>query len=180
MNHKEWLSLNEKIEKKSEPKFIVDRMYYRVARILRMLGYDTVFNPNFVDADYIMHGKKDDRILITRDVDLRRRAEKVGIKTITIDAPTISERLVLLYKKAKIELKIRDSILSRCTLCNSQLEIVDKKEVEDKLLEGTKEVYDEFLRCKNPNCRQIYWKGSHWDQLLKTLENSQNIVKEKD
>jgi uncharacterized protein with PIN domain len=178
MNHKSWSSLNKK--KKTEPKFIVDRMYYRVARILRMLGYDTVFDPDFVDSDYIRIGNKDNRILITRDADLRRRAEKVGIETVTIDAQTISERLVLLHKKAKIELKIRDSILSRCTLCNSQIEIVDKKEVEDKLLEGTKEVYDEFLRCKNPDCQQIYWKGPHWNQLIRTLKESKKIVKEKD
>lgn len=171
--------MSEIIKEKPEPKFIIDRMYYRVARILRMLGYDAIFDPNFVDADYIRIGKKENRILLTRDADLKRRAQKIGIVTMKIDALTVPERLALLQKKAGIEIKIRENILPRCTLCNTQIEIIDKKEVEDKLLEGTKEVYNEFWRCKNLNCQQVYWKGPHWEQLIKTLEESQKLVKEK-
>ncbi|NHJ47651.1 MAG: hypothetical protein FK733_07680 [Asgard group archaeon] len=159
------------------PKFIVDRMYYRVARVLRMLGYDTIIDPDFVDVNYILKGKKEGRILVTRDEDLKRRAEKVGIKVVNIDAPTLEERLVILSKKTDIKIDIQENVLARCTLCNSEIDVVPKEEIINQLKNGTKEKYDEFWKCKNTECNQIYWQGSHWEKLLETIAKTNELLK---
>ncbi|MHA1586561.1 MAG: DUF5615 family PIN-like protein, partial [Candidatus Heimdallarchaeota archaeon] len=52
-------------------KFVVDQMYRRLARWLRMLGYDAVFNSDFVDQDFILLAKEENRIILTRDEDLK-------------------------------------------------------------------------------------------------------------
>jgi uncharacterized protein with PIN domain len=142
-----------------------------------MLGYDTITDPEFVDVNYILKAKKEDRVLITRDADLKRRAEKVGIEIVIIDAPSLEERLVLLSKKAGIKLEIRDDILARCTLCNSEIIVVPKEQITDQLKNGTKEKYNDFWICKNEECKQIYWQGTHWDKLLETLAKSNELLR---
>jgi uncharacterized protein with PIN domain len=161
----------------TDPKFIVDRMYYRIARILRMLGYDTVTDPSFVDVNYILKANKEDRIIITRDADLKRRAEKVGIKVVNIDALNIEERLANLSEQTNIKLAIREDAPARCSLCNSKIEIVPKEQISDQLKNGTREKYNEFWICKNVDCKQIYWQGTHWEKLLETIQKSNDLLK---
>ncbi|MGC9779200.1 MAG: Mut7-C RNAse domain-containing protein [Candidatus Heimdallarchaeota archaeon] len=158
-------------------KFIVDRMYNRIARWLRMLGYDTILNEDFVDQDYIQLAKKDNRILITRDEDLKRRAEKLGIRIVTLDAPTIEERLIKLHKEVGLELAFSESTLSRCSVCNSEIRKIEMDEILDKISELTQLHYNEFWICKNAECDHIYWKGSHWTKMEETLNDCNEMIK---
>ncbi|HUU77809.1 MAG TPA: Mut7-C RNAse domain-containing protein [candidate division Zixibacteria bacterium] len=169
-----------KITKKvsSDPKFIVDRMYNRLARWLRILGYDTLFDSSFSDKDYLEKAKNESRILITRNENLASRASKLALKAVQVDAPTIEERLIKLYKEANIALSLNDDVISRCSKCNSEIEPIQKKDIENLLLEGTKNQYNEFWICKNINCQQIYWKGPHWDKMKKSLEKCKEILTE--
>ena len=105
-----------------ENKFVVDRMYQKLANWLRILGYDTVCEPNFVDQDFIRAAKAENRILLTRDENLAQRARKLDIKVLTVDAPTIEERMVLLVKAKVIELSLSGEILPRCTKCNGEIQ----------------------------------------------------------
>ena len=56
----------------------------------------------------------------------------------------------------------------RCVHCNGMLEDVDKEEIVDQLLPKTKRYYDEFRRCSE--CGQVYWKGSHFERIVKIIE----------
>ncbi|MCG3253716.1 MAG: Mut7-C RNAse domain-containing protein [Candidatus Heimdallarchaeota archaeon] len=157
-------------------KFVVDQMYHRLARWLRMLGYDAVYNQDFVDQDFILLAKEENRIILTRDEDLKRRAQKLGLQAVTIDAPTIEERLIILQKELGVELALPEKILPRCTICNSEIRVIDSNEILDQISELTQLHYKEFWICKNPGCSQIYWRGSHWEKMGKTLKDCREMI----
>ncbi|MBD3189449.1 MAG: hypothetical protein GF308_02345 [Candidatus Heimdallarchaeota archaeon] len=161
-------------------KFVVDQMHRRLAHWLRILGYDTVFNRDFVDQDFITIAKEEGRILITRDESLAIRARKLGIKVITaIKGKTIEERLVKLAEKTDISLRIPEDELLRCTKCNSEIKAIEREKIADRLLPGTKDYHDKFWVCTNDECQQIFWKGSHWSQIKESLEKCRKMLEEK-
>ena len=151
-------------------------MYHRVARWLRMLGYDAIYDQDFVDQDYIAIAKKENRIILTRDEDMKRRAQKLGLQAVTIDAPTLEERLIILHKELGIKLELPKKKLPRCTVCNSEIRHIDQKEVVDQIAKKTQLHYDEFWICKNAECSQVYWRGSHWEKMTKTLKDCREII----
>jgi len=153
-------------------------MYKRLTRWLRLLGYDATFDTSLEDGDYPPIAIREKRVLLTRDDLLAEIAKKLGAKTIVIKGDTIEEKLIHLHKESGIELSFSDKILPRCSNCNSELEVVDKKSVSDLIPEGTKEHYDLFWHCKNKNCNKVYWKGSHWEKMEQTLKNCQELLKE--
>ena len=157
-------------------KFVVDQMYHRLARWLRMLGYDAVFDQDFVDQDFIQLAKEENRIILTRDEDLKRRAQKLGLQVVTVDALTLEERLIILHQELGIELVLPEKILPRCTICNSEIRVIDSTEILDQITELTQLHYKEFWICKNPECSQIYWRGSHWDKMERTLKDCREII----
>jgi hypothetical protein len=153
-------------------------MYQRLGRWLRILGYNTLFEPSASDQQMIDKAIKGKRVLITRDEELKARAEKVGIKTIIIKGSTIEQKLMDLAKKIPISLNFPREKLPRCTHCNSRIKEIPKKEIVDQLEEGTIEHYDKFWICTNEKCQQIYWQGSHWEKIEKTLEECKKKLKE--
>ncbi len=163
-------------KKGKEMKFVVDNMYHRVARWLRMLGYDSIYNQGFVDQDFINIAKKENRIILTRDEDMKRRAHKLGLQAVTIDAPTLEERLIILHKELGIELKLLKKRSPRCTICNSEIRYIESEEITDKIQKQTQLHYQEFWICKNANCSQIYWRGPHWEKMEKTLKDCREMI----
>jgi len=61
-----------------------------------------------------------------------------------------------------------DSILTRCSLCNSILKSIHKKEVQKKIPKKVYEYHHEYWIC--PTCKKIYWKGSHYDEIIKKIK----------
>lgn len=149
-------------------RLIVDEMCGKLAKWLRLLGFDTVYIKNTksidekVDDDYILSKAiLENRILVTRDVNLYNRAIKIGIKAILIDKDDIASKL------AKVLDKITNSrvleIRPRCPTCNNELHLLNKKRFEDKLPRNVYRFYDKILYCNK--CDKAYWFGSHWDTI---------------
>ena len=162
--------------KERKEKFVVDQMYQRLARRLRVLGYDTVIGPVIPDESYLVIADTEKRILLSRDEELNRNATKLGIKAFNIDAPSLEERLVNLHNLVGIELTIPDDLVSRCSVCNSEIKTISKEDIDDKIPEETKKHYNQFWICKNEECQQIYWKGSHWEKIAKSVEKCKRII----
>ena len=70
-------------------KFIADSMLGDVARWLRMLGYDTLYSKSIKDHEILIIAERDDRVILTRDISLVRRARKRGLRAILIDSTEI-------------------------------------------------------------------------------------------
>lgn len=135
-------------------RFVVDAMLGKLARWLRLLGYDTVYDQSLDDKALIESSKSEGRILITRDGDLFRRASKEGVRAILIRSENITGALLEishLIKNSAI-----NSIGTRCTLCNTPLVEADRT----KMLSEEIPKVGPLWTC--PKCGKVYWHGSHW------------------
>ena len=144
--------------------FIVDVNLGKLARYLRLLGFDTLWRNDLQDAEIARIGREQGRIILTRDRRLLFRREiRQGywIRAVQPDlqVPEILNRL-------KLWPVIQP--FCRCALCNGLIQVVAKEQILDKLEPLTRRYYNRFYRC--PDCGQIYWKGSHYDKLLNKLD----------
>lgn len=138
--------------------FIVDAMLGKLARWLRIIGHDTVYDPSLEDETLISVAKRDGRMLVTRDTDLFRRAMKEGAPSFLIKSLTLSEEL------AEMSLLIKGAFIdSRCTVCNTALIEIERSAVSDEKVPKI----SPLSLC--PGCGKIYWHGGHWEGINKTL-----------
>ena len=150
-------------------KFIVDSMLGKLARWLRILGYDTYYNPIISDEDILAKALSERRILVTRDRELAIRAEKIGIECFLAGTTNISDILSKLNRRYSIRLEI-DFNSTRCPKCNAELALANKSEISRYCPEYILKKYDIFLICRK--CNSIYWPGRHFKNILKTLEEA--------
>ncbi|MCD5401636.1 Mut7-C RNAse domain-containing protein [candidate division NPL-UPA2 bacterium] len=136
------------------PKFVADRMLGRLARRLRMLGYDTLY-PRVEDSELVRLARAEERILLTRDTHLSRRK---GLNLIFIESERVKEQLKQLMRQ--LELTSDESLTSRCTICNTELEEMGREEARDYVPEFIYYTHRDFAHC--PACHKFYWKGTHW------------------
>ncbi|CAB50219.1 Mut7-C RNAse domain-containing protein [Pyrococcus abyssi] len=144
-------------------KFIADMMLGRLARWLRLYGYDTKYGIKD-DDEIIETAKKEGRIILSRDLELVERAKKLGIKAIFIESNSIEGQIAQLMRLG-IEFNELFPEGARCPKCNGIIVRVSKEEVKGKVPEKVYESYDEFYVCTN--CGQIYWPGRQWEEMVK-------------
>lgn len=155
-------------------KFITDGMLGKLTRWLRMLGHDVEYAGSMDDKQLILKTKEENRILLTRDVELYRRAVAKGVEAFLVENPNQTANLAGLAKRFGFDLEIKMEV-SRCPKCNGRLRFVDKSTISDKLFETTASNYDEFWQCQG--CGQVYWQGTHWENIEKTLEQARHGIK---
>lgn len=152
------------VSKPNELLFVVDVNLGKLARHLRLAGFDTAYKNNATDAELIQQMEEENRILLTRDRKLlMRNAVKIGYLPRS-DDPT--EQLEEVFHRFDLFDEIQP--YSRCVNCNGVLESVSKESVIDHLEPLTKKYFEEFSQC--PDCGQVYWKGSHRNRLDSTIE----------
>ena len=148
----------------SEIQFAVDRMLGRLARMLRLLGYDT-FYANDVTAEYLLEiGRRGERIILTRGETGLRFPRLSNVVSVKSEYPPEQLREVV----ERFGLEIRSGLWTRCTLCNARIERVPKATVEGLVEAKVFGLYEEFYRCAG--CGHVYWRGSHVDRILRNLE----------
>jgi uncharacterized protein with PIN domain len=141
------------------PAFLADNHLGRLARALRLLGFDTAYDAALDDDRLAELAADERRILLTRDRGLlKRRLVVWGYYLRTTDS-----REQLFAVRRRFELAGRVEPWRRCLLCNGLLQPVAKAAVLDRLEPKTKLYYDDFQQCEV--CRQVYWRGSHYDDL---------------
>jgi uncharacterized protein with PIN domain len=155
-------------------KFIADGMLGKLTRWLRMLGQDVEYSKSLSDEQLIETAKIEDRILLTRDLKLYQLARKQGVDTALIEGATKAEKLAGLAKRFNFKLEI-DIAVSRCPKCNTPIRPVSKDEIVDRIPEATSTYYDDFWEC--PGCGQVYWQGSHWKKIEKTLSEARQALR---
>jgi uncharacterized protein with PIN domain len=151
------------------PKLICDHMLGTLARWLRILGFDTAYPKPLEDEDLVGLARREDRIILTRDKDL---ASRKGVRALYISSDVLEEQVEQVLKE--LRLTIRDP-MSRCPLCNTLLEEVERGDVAGKVPEGVYEQQQEFWRC--PTCDKYYWQGSHWDRMSRQIEGYEALTR---
>ena len=144
-------------------RFIADMMLGRLARWLRLYGYDTLYGVE--DDDEILEiAEGEGRIVLTRDSELAERARKLGLKAFLLTSNSL-EGQVRELKSFGVEFRELFPANARCPKCNGHIRPVSKEEVKDKVPPKVYENYDEFYVCED--CGQIYWPGRQWREMLK-------------
>ncbi|NYT11653.1 MAG: hypothetical protein GKC03_03765 [Methanomassiliicoccales archaeon] len=145
------------------PKFSVDEMLGSLARWLRIMGYDTIYHRDQSDTEIVNTAWEEGRFLLTRDKELAFRAGDGGL---FIEDDDVMGQLKQVSKLLGLTL---DESLTRCTMCNGELETLSPKEAEELVPEGALKNNDEFFRCMR--CGKVYWKGTHWVDIRARLES---------
>jgi uncharacterized protein with PIN domain len=158
--------------------FLLDGMLGKLARWLRMIGYEATYLNNYGDSDLLSIAKRDSLTLLTSDQELYRTAVGRGIECFLVEGRTEAERLAALADRYRLDLHI-DTTVSRCPVCGSPLREVSKNEVKGSVPPATFKVYQTFWVCNNPPCGKVYWQGSHWRKIEQTLETARKILDSK-
>jgi uncharacterized protein with PIN domain len=151
-------------------KFLADGMMGKLARWLRMLGQDVIYSVKFNDSELLELAKKEDRILLTKDFELYKRAIIRGLDAYYVEGKSGSEHLAEVAKRYNLSLMI-DMDKSNCPICNTKLSAIPKEQLQGEIEKNTFTYYDKFWKC--PNCGQIYRQGAHWKQINNTLTEAQ-------
>lgn len=152
-----------------EPRFIVDNMLGSIARWLRILGYDTVYDRDADDWQIIRRAELEKRIIVTRDRALHNKALKYGLKSILLWEDEIEGRLAHIAFVTGIRLGV-DFTKTRCPEDNTPLIKVDKERVKDKIPPGVYRLHSDFWVCSR--CGKVYWVGRHWRTIDTILSRS--------
>lgn len=153
--------------------FIVDAMLGKIARKLRILGFDTVYDPYIDDMDILNSPKYYGRIVLTNDRALFSRCKKKGIDTILLDNRTEVENLVTIFRSLDIELISSQKLPHICTCCNGTLDtIIDKNSIKNQIPDRLLHSKNIFYKCSQ--CNKIYWIGSHIEHIACLIEDINN------
>jgi hypothetical protein len=147
----------------SEIRFAADRMLGRLARMLRLLGYDTLYANDITAAQLLAIGQSGERVVLTRGETAQRFPHLDRVLSLKSEYPPEQLRQVV----EQLGLDTRAGLWSRCTLCNGPIERVEKAAVEGFVKPKIFRLYEEFYRCAG--CGHIYWRGSHVDRTLRNL-----------
>jgi len=134
-------------------RLLADGMLGRLARWLRLLGYDTAYDNAATDPELARRARAEGRVLLTRDHEL---AARHGLRTLLIQSQALEEQVR----------EVRDALgppshaaLSRCAVCNTALRPISPAEIADRVPSYILKTQTEFRRC--PGCGRVYWPGSH-------------------
>jgi uncharacterized protein with PIN domain len=131
-------------------KFVVDNMLGKLARYLRILGYDAIYPPQRA-PDSRLQLDLPDRILLTRNS--RYPEQHPNQQVIFIPAENIKEQLSFLINELSLEIK-PEKLFSRCLSCNVLVDPIPKTEALGQVPDKSYNFYPNFSHC--PQCGKIY------------------------
>ncbi len=142
-------------------KFIADAMLGKLAKWLRILGYDTYYQTDIDDDELLRIANAEERIILTRDTLLTKR--KLCRKYLFILHDYVQDQL----RQTIDEFQLSASPFTRCLICNVIIEGVEKSTIEIRVPAYTYKTQDRFAQC--PRCKRVYWPGTHVEQALTSL-----------
>lgn len=160
-------------------KFLTDCMLGRLTRFLRIFGYDTVYAKDLEESEKIPapdellveFAKKENRIILTKDKLLSR---KLAPNSLYLEGEDVYFYLKQIKTNFKSKFKF-DLEKARCSICNNTLiQIENKKDVKELVNTGVFNYINKFYQCSNPDCKKIYWYGTHIEDILSKINNLKN------
>ncbi len=149
-------------------RFLADCMLGKLAKWLRMLGYDTVFIADADDDELVRIAVREDRVLLTRDRRLcdRRMVRK---RCVFVDWGTTTEQVRQVIDTLGLEVSEK-TLFTRCAVCNSEIAPISKSEVEGRVPPYVWQTQTEFGYCAQ--CDKIFWRGTHVQHVLEALDRA--------
>jgi uncharacterized protein with PIN domain len=147
-----------------EARFAADAMLGRLARWLRVLGYDTWYDIGVADPVLVKLAQAEDRILLTRDRHLLNELRPPRAHEVRQDDPLQQLRDLVLA----LQLTPPSDLFTRCLLDNAALATVPPDEAVALVPDGVRGLAATVRRC--PACGRLYWDGSHVRRMRAALE----------
>ncbi|MDP2919760.1 MAG: Mut7-C RNAse domain-containing protein [Dehalococcoidia bacterium] len=148
-------------------KFIADHNVAKLARWLRMMGYDTLIFDQPDDWQMIRTALAEDRIILTRDTGVMKRrvitSGKLKALLVTGDDPEEQIRQVITVFRLK-----NRRPFSLCLECSKPLVPRTRDEVKNRVPPYVYRTQTQFVEC--PVCHRVYWQGTHWEAMHQALE----------
>jgi uncharacterized protein with PIN domain len=152
----------------ASPRFIVDHNVGKLARWLRMMGYDTRLFSGENDSHMVALAQKEDRVILTRDTQIMKRrvvtSGQVAAILIEGDDPERQIRQVI----TTLNLDPQSRAFTLCLECDHPLVARSKDEVADLVPPYVFRTQSQYMAC--PSCHRIYWRGTHWQAMTEKLK----------
>ncbi|OGD44591.1 hypothetical protein A3K69_03085 [Candidatus Bathyarchaeota archaeon RBG_16_57_9] len=142
-----------------------------LARWLRITGFDAEYRRDADDEDLLGEAEASGRVLLTKDRALTARAAKRSIRVLLVEGEGDSAQLGMVARSLRLGL---DPSNSRCPKCNGNLVRAEKKLIADQVPEASLNAFEDFWVCED--CGSVFWRGSHWSQIVSTLEKAAREV----
>ena len=136
-------------------------MLGRLAKWLRLLGYDTRYDNSADDVALLRIAQAEDRMLLTRDQALTRQR---GVRAIWIESQDLPAQV------RQVQAAIGpppDGSLTRCAVCNMRLATIDRADVEARVPPYVFQTQADFWHC--PQCNRVYWAATHVKRMQEIL-----------
>lgn len=147
-------------------KFFADVMLGRLAKWLRILGYDVLYTNEYSVRDSMLEkALSDSRLILTRDRRLRKRLGNTASFFVNNDRVSGQLEEVVKY----LQLKPSKNIFSRCIRCNTELEKMDKNAAIGLVPPYVFSTHENFKTCKT--CKRVYWSATHRKHMEKEIKN---------
>jgi uncharacterized protein len=158
-------------------KFIADENVGKLARWLRLLGFNTLFFKGEKDSRLLEIALTENRILVTRDTRIMERRMIAGgqVKALLLKTDDIYEQLLIVL--IKLDLKPSMHLFSICLECNLSLISLSREEAKERVPAYVWQTQQEYVEC--PECRRVYWKGTHWAAMKNKMVQMNIIVTER-
>jgi hypothetical protein len=150
-------------------KFIADNNVGKLARWLRMIGYDTLFFKEKDDAKMLNIALTEDRIILTKDTQIMKRRLVINGKLKALLIKQDDPKAQLQETAKTLNLNCHFKPFSLCLECNQSLIPQSKEEVRNSVPPYVFQTQNQYMEC--PACHRIYWQGTHWQAMVKELEN---------
>ncbi|UCF97707.1 MAG: Mut7-C ubiquitin/RNAse domain-containing protein [Spirochaetaceae bacterium] len=145
-------------------RFVLDVHLGRLAKLLRMLGFDCLYSNSYDDSCLSRISRTERRIVLSRDRELLKRS--IITHGYCLRSDKAMDQLLEVLQRFDLREKIRP--FSRCLRCNSILKDADGVSVADSVPEYVARTYDHYKSC--PDCGRVYWRGSHWEKMRRMLD----------
>ncbi len=144
----------------------------KLAKWLRMMGYDTVFFTGEDDWEMVIKALNEDRVMLTKDTGVMKLGVVLSgkLQAIRINSDKQEEQIKQVIDT--LELGDGTKFFTVCMECNQTLEKRTPEEVKDKVPPFVFETQKEFMEC--PSCNRVFWKGTHWQAMLERIEEIMN------
>lgn len=150
--------------------FIADAHMGGLARMLRMLGFDTLYDNALHDAEIVRIASSERRVVLTRDRELLKRGEVM--RGCFVHALKPESQLREVARRYGIAERMQPFAL--CLHCNLPLEPAPADAVAERAPERIRERYHTFMQC--PGCRRVFWEGSHWERMRSVLAEALEVT----
>jgi hypothetical protein len=147
-----------------EPRFVLDVHLGKLARHLRLAGFDCLYRNDYRDSEIINAAVAERRIILTRDKGLLK--QRLVTHGYFVRETESEAQLREVIRALQLQSSLRP--FTRCRECNGELRDVPKSEVLARLPEKVRAAYERFQLC--PGCGRIYWEGSHYERLRRLLD----------